>query len=127
MIIGLYLLFFGGGGGSLDLWILPSNFNDQVEIVITADDRQDDIKDLYDQMKEYGDNHLEKEKKLADQIIKGADSQASTDEDLLSLFNAYADERHGYENKMLKGRMDLAKKINREEWEKIFAPKETKE
>lgn len=115
----MFNLLFGRKG--FGIWILPLNFKEKVEAIISDSDRQKKVIEIYDNMAkifvDYGDNL----KKMIEIHEIKIESTRSKDIDYYHILDTVLKERLAMEAKLLAARMDLVNNINKDEWVKIFA------
>ena len=122
MLIGLFLVLFGGS--SLSVWVLPENFGEQAEEIIVDENRREKAVGIYEEMDKIIDEHNKSLEGLADSFAKALDNSAAEDSEFKSWINKLVKERREYEREILSARKSLVENITKEEWEKILAPAE---
>jgi len=122
MLIGLFLVLFGGG--SLSVWVLPENFADQAEEIIVDENRREKAVGIFEEMDKIIDEHNKSLEGLADLFAKDLDNPTTEDSVFQNWVDKLMKERRDYESEILSARKSLVENITKEEWEKILAPAE---
>ena len=121
MIIGLFLILFGGGA-SLGLWILPEDFDSRVKEILTDKNRKEEVRSVYSDMEDVKKNHVKKFSEFADSFEDAMQSTALSESEIKDIINDIFHERQIFNDKIIEARMSIVKNITMEEWEKIYAP-----
>ena len=115
----MYNLLFGRKG--FGIWMLPPNFKNKVEAIISDCDRQKKAIEIYDSMAKIFIDYDDNLKKMIELYEKSTESTHSKDIDNHHMLDKVLKERLAMEAKLLAARMDLVNNINKDEWTKIFA------
>ena len=121
MIIGLFLLLFGGGA-SLGLWMFPEDFDSRVKEILTDKNRKEEVRSVYSDMEDVKKKHAKNFGKLADSFEDEMKSSAIGEAEINETLNEIFKERNDFNDKMITARMSLVKNLTEEEWVKIYAP-----
>ena len=84
MIIALVaILLGGGGGGNIDMWSFPTNFKDQVQIIIIDKDRQKTVVNLYEEMEKTVEDHNAEMEDLSKSLWEALDNHDAKNSELM--------------------------------------------
>ena len=119
LIATLYILLFGGGGGD-SIWLFPDSFSQHVKVVVLEEERQDELNDLFDKIKESIKTHDDNVSDIAKDLHKSVQNPDATDQKLDQYIQKLLKEREKAQTKILDARFKMADKLKPEEWKDIF-------
>ena len=121
MIIAALIMLLGGGGSSgLDLWMPPAYFTDQVQVVITDQDRQDKVMEIMNYMEDVQKDYASDIGERVSRFEKMLENKKIGDADFYAFLDEIMEERTAKQDKIMAVRLDLVNHITEDEWTRIF-------
>ena len=119
MLIALITILFLGGSstGMLDY---IADTQDTVEVVMEKDDRRKEALGTLKSMKKRTNAHNKMVKRASKDMSTTLSSDAATDSDIDTVWDAYFAQRAAYNQDMLDLRYQLKDQLTREEWQQVF-------
>jgi hypothetical protein len=120
MLIALFTILILGGGatGMLDY---IADTQDEVKVVMEKDDRQKEAISTLKAMKKRTNAHNKMVNGASKDLSKTLSSDAVTDAEIDTVWDAYFSQRAAYNQDMLDLRFQLKEQMTREEWQRVFA------
>ena len=119
MLIALITILFLGGSstGMLDY---IADTQDTVEVVMEKDDRRKEALGTLKSMKKRTNARNKMVKRASKDMSTTLSSDAATDTDIDTVWDAYFAQRAAYNQDMLDLRYQLKDQLTREEWQQVF-------
>ena len=118
LIATLYILLFGGGSDGI--WLFPDSFSEHVEAVVSEEERQDELNNLFDQITKSIKTHDDSVNDIAKDLHKAIQNPNATDQELDQYIKKLLKERTDAQTKILDARFKMTEKLNPQEWKDIF-------
>ena len=119
MLIALTILLFGGGG--TDMWLFPEDFTDRVETVVTEENRQTAIIDLFDDIADSYVAYDDRIKKIAEQSSLLNHNYDASEQEFEPAIDSLLQARKTLQTAVLDARLAMADQFSQDEWQQVFA------
>ena len=121
MIAALTIYFLMGGGGVSGPMVFWNEAADNVEVVVTDEERRDQALEVIDSMLDRSKEHNKTLDELREQLGDLTVSHDVTAEQFDSLWDEYFELDAQYTKEIIAARFSLTESLSREEWAEIFS------
>jgi len=115
----VYLMF--GGGGVSGPMVFMNEAADNIEVVVTDAERQDQLLEVIDSMLDRSKEHNKTLDKMRKQLGELSASHDVVAEQFDTLWNEYFELDAQYAKEVIEARFSLKESLSREEWAAIFS------